>query len=92
MFVIPMVAGVSVKVFVPAFHAHVVKETGFAPVFRLIALLAQFVAALVVKAPMFTVMVALGVKAEVQVRDTAGLLPDSVLDGVAVKPVTARAG
>jgi hypothetical protein len=51
MFVIPMVAGVSVNVFVPAFHAHVVKETGFAPVFRLIALLAQFVAALAETAP-----------------------------------------
>ena len=92
MFVTPMVPGVSVKVFVAASHAHVVRETGFAPTFRLMALLAQFVAALVVKAPMFTVMVELGVKAEVQVSDTAGLVPDVALDGVAVRPVTASAG
>jgi len=87
-----MVPGVRVKVFVPAFHLHSVRETVFAPDFRLMALLAQSDSAFVVKLPMFTVMVELGVKAVVQVRDTAGLLPDAVLDGVAVRPVTASAG
>ena len=92
MLVMPIVAGLSVKVFVPGFHTHVFNATGFAPIFKLIALVAQFDVAFVVKPPIFTVICAFGVKAVVQVRVTAGLLPDPRIEGDVVELVAARAG
>lgn len=92
MLVMPIVAGLNVKVFVPAFHTHVFSAIGFAPIFKLIALVAQFDVAFVVKPPIFTVICAFGVKAVVQVRVTAELVPEPRIDGEAVGLVAATAG